>query len=144
MSDLTNGGPVIIDKTIPLSFEFLRIPLNGTVNIKVYDNRGSCDAFIMDIIVKTNRGTITRRERLVGNETRVITVARWVNDFVITISNWKCSKEKLSFTAEVVYRESLRSNQVIINKTDFSGDRFNYDSFDEEIKSFFQEALSKA
>ncbi|RBW55226.1 hypothetical protein DS884_16485 [Tenacibaculum sp. E3R01] len=138
MSELSNGGPIIIDETRTFKFSIVGIRIEGTANIKVYDNNGGCAGFHTDVFVKTNRGSGGKRVVLKGNETNTYPIMGPLS-LEVTISKWQCTSTKLNFHIKGIVKGPFGIRETIIN-TDLSGDRFNHDLLNKELELLLHES----
>lgn len=132
MNDLSNGSPRIIEEKTNFSC-FLGF-VKGTIELSVYDN-GS-DQFPTIATVNTNLGGGSISLTLSKNETIKKSVSGI--DINVSISNWKCTKQELSFHVKAVSKKGFASCNVF-DRT-LSGQRHDPALFKEQMSELLKKA----
>ena len=132
MKDLANGLPIIIDEKTSFSC-FLGF-VKGTIELLVHDN-GS-DQFPSVATVNTNLGSGSTSFTLSKNET----IKKSINgiDITVTISDWKCTAQDLSFHVKAEAKKGFFSCTVF-NRT-LNGKRHDDSLFKEQMAELLKKA----
>ncbi len=129
MKDLSDGLPRIIYEKVSFSC-FLGF-VKGTIEVSVYD-KGTSEFPLLGT-VETNLGSGTISYTLKGNE--IIKKSASGITIEVTISEWKCTPQVLSFHVKAVGKKGLFSCTVIDRTV--KGDRHNKKSHEELIRATF-------
>ncbi len=132
MKNLSNGLPIIIDEKT--NFSCFMGFVKGTIELLVYDN-GS-DQFPSMATVNTNLGSGSISLTLSKNETIKKSISGI--DINVTISDWKCTVQDLSFHVKAEAKKGLFSCTVF-DRT-LNGKRHNVALFEEQMTELLKKA----
>ncbi len=129
MNSLSNGLPTIIHEKINFSC-FSGFAL-GTIDTSVNDQGNTEFPTVINVNTNLGRGSITLT--LKGNET----IKKSVNGIVIEVSifEWNCTKEKLSFHAKaVMFNTVINKLSCTVINTKLSGKRYSAIEYKQKMK----------